>query len=229
MHGGGHQRVGGSWHTCNRRVDLPTPGSPPMRTIEPGTTPPPSTRPSSAPLSPASGSRHLLPNPCCRMSAIRIGPAAAQTFLCQGQRGVGFQHHLRSSSGHHGITPVNCRSARTCQGARRCSLWGVEVPARSAPIPVDQDALSVPSTHSLLRGKILPGGVPALSCEAAQGQSGQGTRREAHLSAMEKMRSIRRDSSSIHLCAQPPSGFAAHADMPGLLLAPAPTPGHLTN
>ena len=34
-----------SWvETCRRRVDFPIPGSPPMRTRLPGTTPPPSTR-----------------------------------------------------------------------------------------------------------------------------------------------------------------------------------------
>ncbi|MNS46599.1 hypothetical protein D3C72_791020 [compost metagenome] len=35
------------WATCNKMVLLPTPGSPPRSTSEPGTTPPPSTRSSS--------------------------------------------------------------------------------------------------------------------------------------------------------------------------------------
>ena len=35
------------WHTCKSRVDFPMPGSPPTRTREPGTIPPPSTRSSS--------------------------------------------------------------------------------------------------------------------------------------------------------------------------------------
>ena len=36
------------WHTCRRSVDFPIPGSPPTRTREPGTIPPPSTRSSSS-------------------------------------------------------------------------------------------------------------------------------------------------------------------------------------
>lgn len=56
---------------------LPTPGSPPTSVSEPGTTPPPSTRLSSAPVAPASGMRQCAVYPPRRTSLSRCGPARA--------------------------------------------------------------------------------------------------------------------------------------------------------
>jgi hypothetical protein len=77
---------------------FPTPGSPPTRVREPGTTPPPKTLATSAPARPASGSRQWAPVRALLMSTIRCGPGQA-TNSPQGFR-LGLQSfQLQNSEG----------------------------------------------------------------------------------------------------------------------------------
>lgn len=54
---------------------LPTPGSPPTSVTDPGTTPPPNTRPISSPTDPGNANLHRDPNPRWVISESRCGAA----------------------------------------------------------------------------------------------------------------------------------------------------------
>ncbi len=91
--------------TCSKRVDFPIPGSPPISTTEPGTTPPPSTRENSSiatgrrsstslPISTSRRGCDCADNPCGILRAVAVsGMTTSSTMEFQaphcGQRPIG--------------------------------------------------------------------------------------------------------------------------------------------